>query len=79
MAVKVKVKLFREGESEFKWVLLDDDSTGIRALLEMLSREKGSTYIQEGCITIVNKTIMVDDIELSDGDEIEILPMLQGG
>ena len=79
MSMKVKVKFFREGASAFRWVHLDDDSTRLRTLLEMLSKEKRSTYIQEGCITIVNKMIMVDDIELSDGDEIEILPMLQGG
>ena len=58
---------------------MDDDATRLRKLLEMLSKEKGSTHIREGCITIVNKMIRVDDIELSDGDEIEILPMLQGG
>ena len=76
MGIKVKVKLFGENE---KGVHLSDDASNLRALLEILSKDKKARYLDSGCITIVNKEPIVDDIELSDGDQIDILPMVQGG
>jgi sulfur carrier protein ThiS len=79
MSIRVKVKLFGRKDKESKWVSLGGDSRHLRTLLEDLSKDEPTQYIQQGCITIVNKEIVVDDVELSDGDEIEILPMVQGG
>ena len=76
MGIKVKVKLFGENGKE---VHLSDDAKNLRTLLEILSKDKRAKYIEDGCITIVNKEPIVDDIELSDGDHIDILPILQGG
>jgi len=76
MGIKVKVKLFGENGTE---VNLSDDANNLRTLLEILSKNKKARYIKNGCITIVNKEPIVGDIELSDGDHIDILPILQGG
>jgi sulfur carrier protein ThiS len=76
MGIKVKVKLFGENGKEMH---LSDDANNLRTLLEILSKDKRAKYIEDGCITIVNKEPIVDDIELSDGDHIDILPILQGG
>ena len=76
MGIKVKVKLFGKAENE---VHLPAEASNLRTLLEILSKDKKAGYLEKGCITIVNKEPVVDDIELSDGDQIDILPMIQGG
>ena len=76
MGIKVKVKLFGENGKE---VHLSDDANNLGTLLDILSKDKKTSLIENGCITIVNKEPIVGDIELSDGDHIDILPILQGG
>ena len=76
MGIKVNVKLLGENGKE---IHLSDNAKNLRALLEILSKDKKARYIEDGCITIVNKEPVVDNIELSDGDHIDILPMIQGG
>ncbi len=79
MPIRVKVKLFAERDKGFRWIHLSDDARRLRTLLDVLSKERNTNFIQQGCITIVNKEPVTEDMDLSDGDEIEILPMVQGG
>ena len=76
MGIKVTVKLFGKNETE---VHLSDGASNLRALMEILSEDKKTRYLESGCITIVNRELIVEDIELSDGDHIDILPIVQGG
>jgi len=79
MAVKIKLRVFGRGAEGVKWLTLEEESPRLRALLDDLSKLSDTKFIEQGCITIVNKKPVVGDVELSDGDELEILPAVQGG
>ena len=73
MAVKIKLRVFGRGAGGVTWLTLKEESPRRRALLDDLSKLNDTKFIKQGCITIVNKKPVVDDVELSDGDEVEIL------
>ena len=79
MPMRVKVKIFADHDRSFRWIRLADNASTLRTLLNILSRGREKDFLQQGCITVINGDVIVGDKELFEGDEIEVLPMIQGG
>ncbi len=79
MSISVKLKLYCDNNTRFKRVPVSKCSTSLKAFLNEMSKQRDTAYIKDGCVVSVNGELMVDDIELKDGDEIILMPMICGG
>ncbi len=79
MVLKVKLSIFYQKEKDFQWISVPDGSNKVRSFLKDVSDQNLAKFIQAGCVVIINGPPVTEDVELKDGDEIKILPMLHGG
>lgn len=80
--MKIKVKCFSQvkyalGETELNLNLENGSTTSD---LEKIIRDKGNGQLDNISLRIaVNQQYLSDEVELKDGDEVALIPPVQGG